>query len=243
MDETTDEVFGEMTTSATDPGALEIDPPGAAGYTIIWLHGLGADGYDFEPIVPQLDLPRDPGVRFVFPHAPERPVTVNGGMVMRAWYDIGGTALDKAVKGEEIIESAERIRELVERETAGGIPADRIVLAGFSQGGTVALQAALETDTRLAGVLALSTWLPDDPGLRERYGAANRDLPVFMAHGLLDPMVPCQLGVMTREYLRGLGSPVTWNEYMMEHGVCNEEIRDISIWLGGLPAFSSATGE
>ncbi len=234
------EVLPTMNTTGADPGALEIDPPGTAGYAVIWLHGLGADGYDFEPIVPQLDLP-EPGVRFVFPHAPERPVTINGGMVMRAWYDIGGTALDKAVNPAEIIESAERIRGLVDREVERGIAAERIVLAGFSQGGTVALQAALEMEERLAGVLALSTWLPDEPLLRSRYQPANHDLPVFMAHGLLDPMVPCQLGVMTREYLRGLGNPVAWNEYMMEHGVCNEEIRDISIWLGGLPAFGAGS--
>jgi phospholipase/carboxylesterase len=210
------------------------DPEGA----VIWLHGLGADGHDFEPIVPELGLPVDLPLRFVFPHAPVRPVTLNGGMAMRAWYDI--YSLDRSGPQDEagIRDSADTLVALVEREKARGIDYDRIVVAGFSQGGAIALHAALRFPQRLAGLLALSTWLPLQATLDEEVtrneASQPRDLPVFLAHGVLDPVLPINLGRESLSALKDLGFDVEWHEYPMAHGVCPDEIRHIREWLLGV---------
>ena len=205
---------------------VEIDPEHAAG-TVIWLHGLGADAHDFEPIVPLMSL-RQP-LRFVFPNAPVRPVTVNAGMEMRAWYDIDPGA---PLSGEtQISESVESIRQLVERENDRGITANRITLAGFSQGGVIALQLGLSFDERLAGIMALSTYLHDHEHLVDRVSFANIDIPIFMAHGISDPMIPIRRAITSREALLAFNYPVQWHEYGMGHQVCPEEINDISAWL------------
>ncbi|HZX24203.1 MAG TPA: alpha/beta fold hydrolase [Woeseiaceae bacterium] len=210
---------------------VEIETGSEPAGTVIWLHGLGADGHDFEPVVPELRLPDDLPLRFVFPHAPIRPVTINAGMRMRAWYDI--VAIDRRARQDEegIRESAAATVELIEREKERGIPAARIVLAGFSQGGAVAIHTALRYPERLAGLIALSTWMPLGESLAGEGSAANRDLPVFMAHGRQDPMVPVALGEQTREALAAAGYPLDWQTYDMPHAVCPAEIADISAWL------------
>lgn len=210
---------------------VEIDPQGEHRASVIWLHGLGADGNDFVPIVPELQLPRELGVRFVFPHAPVRPVTINGGMPMRAWYDITGLDAGGGEDEAGIRASAEEAEALLAAEKARGVPASRIVLAGFSQGGAVALHTGLRHPESLAGIMGLSTYLP----LRGRFEAeaadANRGTPIFMAHGSLDPMLPRQLGEISRDVLRKHGYEVAWHSYPMAHQVCPEEIREIGAWL------------
>jgi phospholipase/carboxylesterase len=201
----------------------------AAG-SVIWLHGLGADGHDFEPIVPELALDGLP-LRFVFPHAPVRPVTLNGGMRMRAWFDIRSLDRDAVPDEEGIAESVEHVRALLRREHERGVPAERIVLAGFSQGGTIALRAGLLHPERLAGLLALSTFLPRR-WTPEGGPDANRKTPVLVAHGTLDPLVPLALGEATRRVLAEHGWPVEWKTYAMPHAVCPQEIADIRGWLG-----------
>lgn len=212
------------------PDAIEIETAPAPDAAVIWLHGLGADGYDFEPIVPELGLPPQLRVRFVFPHAPVRPVTLNMGMPMRAWYDIlqlGGGAEDAA----GIRDSQGLVQELVAREVARGVPARRVVLAGFSQGGAIALHTGLRHGERLGGILALSTYLPLAATLAAERSPANRDLPVFMAHGTLDPMIAVGRARESRAALQALGYAVEWREYAMPHSVCAEEIADIGAWL------------
>ena len=195
---------------------------------VIWMHGLGADGHDFEPIVPELGLPKAPAVRFVFPHAPVRPVTINGGMRMRAWYDVTGDGRQDAAG---IQASRTRIESFIGRERARGIPSRGIVLAGFSQGGAIALQTALRHGERLAGVLALSTYLPLPDTVEREASPVNRDLPIFMAHGRQDPVIPLSLATRSRDTLVSLGYEVEWHDYAMPHSVCAEEIADIARWL------------
>lgn len=206
---------------------VEIDPAGATRTCIIWLHGLGADGHDFEPIAQQLALPAALGVRFVFPHAPQRPVTINGGFVMRAWYDILAPDLGRAVDESGIRDSRRMIANLIDRECVDGIPAERIIVAGFSQGGVIALEAAARHPQRLAGVLALSTYLP----LPEQFPETDAATPVFIGHGTHDPIVPYSLAVRSRDALVQKGYSVEWHSYPMPHSVCPEEIRDIRSWL------------
>lgn len=208
---------------------VEIDPPTPPQAVVIWLHGLGADGHDFEPLVPQFQLPIP--VRFVFPHAPRRPVTVNGGYVMRAWYDIAAFDLSRGEDQAGIHESAQRLEALIEREIANGIAPQRIVLAGFSQGGALALHAGLRYPQRLAGILALSTYLPLADTLAAEAHAANRDVPIFMAHGNQDGVVPLPHGLIAQRRLTELGYAVEWHVYEMPHSLCNEEIADIAGWL------------
>ena len=207
---------------------IEIDPAGPPVGTVIWLHGLGADGHDFEPIVPELHL--DAPVRFVFPHAPMRPVTVNGGAEMRAWYDIDPRS--PLAGTDDIAKSAAMVATLIEEEVARGIAPANIVLAGFSQGGVVALQLGLSNDDRLAGIMALSTYVHDHERIAERLSFASIDVPIFMAHGLMDPMIPITRGVTSREALIALNYQIEWHEYAMGHEVCHEEIIDIARWLG-----------
>jgi phospholipase/carboxylesterase len=212
--------------------AVEIATDGAPELAVIWLHGLGADGHDFEPIVPELGLRF--GARFVFPHAPIRPVTINNGMRMRAWYDILGFR-GVAEDDSGVRASAAAVARLVDREVARGIAANRIVIAGFSQGGAVALHLALRAPQRLGGVLALSTYLPLADSLVREKAAANADLPIFMAHGSGDPVIPLALAEESRRRLELEGYAVDWNVYPMPHSVCAPEIQAISRWLTALP--------
>lgn len=203
-------------------------PPTAA---VIWLHGLGADGFDFVPIVDELRLPASLPVRFIFPHATPRPVTINNGFVMRAWYDIKGFGPERAEDDAGIRESDTVVQRYIAEQKAEGIPASRIVVAGFSQGGAIALFTSLRYPQRLAGVMALSTYLPLRSSLPKEASTANRDLPILMCHGQHDPVVSAALGVASRDILQGLGYPVEWRTYPMEHSVCMEEVVDISNWL------------
>jgi phospholipase/carboxylesterase len=198
-------------------------------HSIIWLHGLGADGQDFVPIVEELSLPFT--VRYIFPHAPQRPVTINGGFVMRAWYDIAGASIDAQQDEAGIRESQAAIEALIAQEVSRGIAPDRIILAGFSQGGAVVLHTALRQTIPLAGVLALSTYLPLSGSVSSEAQPETRITPIFMAHGRGDPVVPFELGVASREALIGLGYRVEWHQYSMQHSVCEQELRDIEIWL------------
>ena len=211
---------------------VEVPPEGPARAAVIWLHGLGADGHDFEPVVPALALPASLGVRFVFPHAPRIPVSINEGMVMPAWYDIRDPSLDRRVDEAGVLRSSEAVLRLLVRETERGIPPRRIVLAGFSQGGAVALHLGLRHPERLAGILALSTYLVRGDSLEAERSRANRDVPIFLAHGTEDPMVPIAHGEAARDRLRAMGYPVRWRSYRMAHQVCPEEIGDIGAWLG-----------
>ncbi|MHB8454486.1 MAG: alpha/beta hydrolase [Acidiferrobacterales bacterium] len=199
---------------------------------VIWLHGLGADGYDFEPVVRELGLPRGLAVRFVFPHAPFRAVTINGGHVMRAWYDIEMTETGFNQKMSHIRESEATVRQLIEREIERGIPADRMVLAGFSQGGAIALFTGLRFPQRLAGVLALSAPVPIAGNLMSHADQANTQVPIFMAHGTHDGIIPFAMGQAARNLLGAGGANIEWHEYAMEHSVCPAEIKDIGRWLG-----------
>jgi len=200
--------------------------------SVIWLHGLGADGYDFDPIVPQLRLPGGPEVRYVFPHAPVRPVTLNGGVEMRAWFDI--VAIQRGAPDDEagIRESAAGIVGLIRREAERGIPAHRVVLAGFSQGGALALHVGLRHPETLAGIIALSTYLPLQATLAAETHAANRETPIFMAHGSLDPVVPAAAGEESCAWLQAQGYDVTFKSYVMPHAICPEEVEDVRRWLG-----------
>jgi phospholipase/carboxylesterase len=207
---------------------VEVEPTGEADSAVVLMHGLGADGHDFEPVVPEFGLR---GARWVFPHAPVRPVTINGGYPMRAWYDI--TGLDRRSPEDEagLAASASAVRALVERELARGIPADRIVLAGFSQGGALALHTALRHPVRLGGVLALSTYLPLASRLSSEAHPANAAVPIFMAHGVYDMVVPPALAEGSRDALRERGYEVEWRTYPVPHSVCAEEIADARAWL------------
>ncbi len=214
---------------------LEIETAPAPRASVIWMHGLGADGYDFEPIVPELGLAGAP-VRFVFPHAPLRPVTINGGAVMRAWYDVSNDGGTRREDEAGVRASQRSIEALVEREKTRGVGADRIVLAGFSQGGAMALQTGLRHPERLAGLIVLSSFLPLPSALAAEVSPANRDVPIFMAHGTHDTMIPLSRGQDSRDRLLELGYPVQWHEYPMPHAVSGEEIADLSAWLRGVLA-------
>ena len=205
--------------------AIRIETGPRPEAAVIWLHGLGADGHDFEPIVPELRLKK--AVRFIFPHAPIRPVTINQGMRMRAWYDIlqlGGGPEDEAG-----LRASQKITEELVR--AQGLPASKIVLAGFSQGGAIVLQTALRYPERLAGVIALSTYLPIAATVAAERSEANKDLPVFMAHGQYDDLIPLSRARASREYLEKLGYKIEWHDYPMPHSVCAPEIADISAFF------------
>ncbi|HKI84258.1 MAG TPA: carboxylesterase [Candidatus Krumholzibacteria bacterium] len=210
---------------------VEIEPRQKATSSVIWLHGLGADGHDFEPIVPSLGLPEDHAIRFVFPHAPRIPVTLNQGMVMRAWYDIVELDLKRGHDEEGIRGSARRLEELIVRENQRGVPCERILLAGFSQGGAISLFTGLRYPERLAGILALSTYMLLESKLEQERSSINADIPIFQAHGIFDPMVPFDKGTAARDGLQQLGYSVEWHEYPMQHQVVLEEIQAIGAWL------------
>ena len=213
--------------------------------TVIWLHGLGADGWDFVPIVRELPLPEDLALRFIFPHAPMQPVTINNGMEMRAWYDIAMSDIARLPDEKGIRESQAAVERLIARERSRGVEASRIVLAGFSQGGAIALQAGLRHANRLAGIVALSTYLPLEESLDAEASAANKTTAIFMAHGTDDPIVPHRLADLSRLSLGKRGYDVEWHDYPMPHAVCAEEVEAVSAFLGrvlgggGAPARSS----
>jgi len=214
--------------------AIEIETAKNPSASVIWLHGLGADGNDFVPIVNELELDGTPAIRFVFPHAPMRPVTINNGYVMRAWYDVSFGDLEgqsRLADERGVRESQAHITALIEREARRGIAAQDIVLAGFSQGGAIALQTGLRHPQKLAGVMALSAYLPLAESLLQEAAPANKTTPVFMAHGTYDPVVPLMMGAGSMTLLTGLGYAVEWRQYPMPHSVCPEEIQDIGAWL------------
>lgn len=198
---------------------------------VIWLHGLGADGHDFEPLVPYLAWPGAPAIRYVFPHAPVRPVTVNGGMPMRAWYDILSMDSERGHDRTGIENSVSQVQALLDREHKRGIPAGKIILAGFSQGGAIALRLGLNYSQKLAGLIVLSSYLLFESELESRLHEANRHTAVFVGHGTQDPMVPLSMGQAVSSRLQSLGYPVEWHSYPMPHAVCQEEIEDLAAWL------------
>lgn len=210
---------------------VRLEPPAPANASVIWLHGLGADGHDFEPIVPELRLPPDHRIRFIFPHAPIRPVSINAGMEMRAWYDIADQGLDRKVDEHGIRESAGAVQRLLDDELAAGIDSRRVVLAGFSQGGAIALHLGLRYEHTLGGILALSTYLPLAGSLAGEATKSQQATPIFIAHGTRDPMVPEKLGNHAADTLLGAGYDVTYKTYAMEHAVSAAEIADIAAWL------------
>lgn len=212
--------------------AIEIETRAQPTHAVIWLHGLGADGHDFEPIVDQLDLDRLPAIRFVFPHAPIRSVTINGGYAMRAWYDI--VSADFSQRREDprgVRDSATQLGVLMARENSRGIADENIVLAGFSQGGAVALHTGLRHPRRLAGILALSTYLPLADSFVAEAHPANHDVPIFMAHGHGDTVIPHDFARRSADLLQAAGYPLEWHSYFADHTVTLEEIRDIETWL------------
>jgi len=215
----------------SDPQTVEIETGSEPSASVIWLHGLGADGHDFEPIVPELRLPDTLPLRFVFPHAPVRPVTLNGGMAMRAWYDIISLDRNGPVDAAGINESSALLESLIAREEQRGINPGRIVLAGFSQGGAIAINTVLRSGRKLAGLMALSTWLALPETLQA--DSVDASTPVFMAHGRFDPMIPMQYGRSAADALVDAGFDVDWHDYPMAHAVCPQEIDDIRNWLLG----------
>ena len=211
---------------------IEVETARNPTCSVIWLHGLGADGSDFEPVVPQLGLDPNPAIRFIFPHAPSIPVTCNGGYVMPAWYDI--ISLDstsRQVDEPGVIRSRQAIRQLVNRENHRGVPCSRVFLAGFSQGGAIAYATALTHSEALAGVIALSTYIPTETLITGEATAANKPVPIFAGHGTEDDVVAPELGIRARNFLAGQGYRIEWHEYPMTHSVCLEEIQDIGVWL------------
>jgi len=200
-------------------------------HSIIWLHGLGADGHDFEAIVPELSLPASASYRFLFPHAPFQRITVNKGQVMRGWYDIRSTDIDRQEDFEGINDSTIALMSLIEDEIKRGIPAENIVIAGFSQGGAIALNTGLRYHTKLAGIMALSTYLPSHEAYPENAHDENKNIPIFMAHGKVDEVIAFEIGEKSRAKLESMGYPVEWHEYNIGHGVGPDELDAISVWL------------
>ncbi len=212
--------------------AVLIEPATPARAAVIWLHGLGADGHDFAPIVPELGLAHDAGIRFIFPHAPVRPITINNGMAMRGWYDIGSLSSMKKQDEAGIRDSERIVHGYLDRQFAAGLLPENIVLAGFSQGGAIALHAGTRYPKRLAGLMALSTYLPLADQFAAEAKVERHDTPILMCHGRHDPMLPMALGQNSREILEQHGFKVSWHEYPMAHQVCAEEIGLIGRWLG-----------
>lgn len=213
---------------------IELEPDTEADASVIWLHGLGADGQDFVPAVPHLGLPPTHRIRFVFPTAEPIPVTINGGMVMPAWYDIRDLDLGAEGRSDDqgLLRSVERVRALVARELERGIAPDRVLVAGFSQGGAVAIELALTHPETLAGLVALSTYIVNPERIVERRTEANAGLPVLQCHGTFDPMVPVSFGEAARDRMKAMGQDVAWHAWPMQHEVCLEELVEIGRYLG-----------
>ncbi len=207
-----------------------IEPKDQHQASVIWLHGLGADGHDFEAIAPMLGV-SSLGIRFIFPHAKVQPVTINGGMACRSWYDIKGLDIDSRADSEGIAESVNYVNTLINNELMAGISSTKIVIAGFSQGGVVAYHTALKSEHQLAGIMALSTYLPDVEALSQQLSAVNKQIPIFQGHGTQDPVVQLMLGEMANKQLISWGYQPEWHTYPMPHAVINEEIADIGNWL------------
>jgi phospholipase/carboxylesterase len=220
-----------METNGMTLDSIQIETAPDPTASVIWLHGLGADGSDFVPIVRELDLAGCPAIRFVFPHAPTMPVTINNGYVMRAWYDILGTDLSRREDEAGLRKSQALVEQLIAREKSRGIPAHRIVLAGFSQGCAMTLQTGLRHPEKLAGFLCLSGYLPIHATVPAERHSANHDTPIFLAHGRGDPVIPIDRAEKSRDILQALGYNVEWHEYLMPHSVCEEEVQDIGAWL------------
>jgi phospholipase/carboxylesterase len=218
----------------TTLSTIEIRPTATHRYSIIWLHGLGADGHDFESIVPQLRLKAQAQIHFIFPNAPIQAVTINGGMKMRSWYDILEMSLVRKVDIDGIYQSAAAIEALIAQEIAQGILAENILLAGFSQGGLIALHTGLRYAQKLAGIIALSTYLPTVDELKTEAATTNSTIPIFMAHGSMDSVVAIQAGKMAFEALTAMHYPIQWHQYPMDHSVCMEEVRDIADFIDGI---------
>ena len=216
---------------ANQQNAVIIEPNHGHRATVIWLHGLGANGHDFVPIVPELHIPQSLGVRIVFPHAPVRPVTINGGMSMRAWYDVRNTDLRSEEDAASINDSATIIEQYIATEVNAGIHSEKIVLAGFSQGGAMALHTGLRQESRLGGILVLSGYLPLPERFREEVRISNKTVPIMMCHGTFDPVIPASAGKQSHDFLEQEGYMVSWHSYPMEHSVCLEEIQDAGTWL------------
>lgn len=211
---------------------VELSTGDTPQWSVIWLHGLGADGHDFEPIVPHFAQPDWPAIRFVFPHALIRPVTINNGVRMRAWYDILGLEIAQRQDIDGVLASVKSVDALIAREAARGIPSERVILAGFSQGGAIVLAAGVRHAQPLGGIVALSTYLPMAERTEAERSEANRNVPIFMGHGTQDPVVGIALGQMSRDYLANLGYSVDWFDYPMPHSISPKEIIDLRDWLG-----------
>lgn len=210
---------------------IAIPPASTHQYSVLWLHGLGADGHDFEGLVPELRLAASPNTHFIFPNAPVQPVTINGGMRMRAWYDILGASLETEVDIAGIYRSAALLERLIQQEIDKGIPSEHILLAGFSQGGVIALHAGLRYPKKLAGIVALSTCLPTMEPLKAEGSAANYPTPIFFGHGMLDSVIAIEYAKATFDTLDTLGYNVKWHDYLMAHTVCGEEIQHIATFI------------
>lgn len=213
---------------------VEIQPESDHKYSVIWLHGLGADGHDFEGIVPELHLTANPNIHFIFPNAPIQPVTINGGMRMRAWYDISEMSLERNADIAGIYQSADLLDRLIRQEIDKGISSKNILLAGFSQGGVIALHAGLRYPYQLAGIIALSAYLPTTEQLKTERSAANNDTPIFMAHGIIDPVIAIETGKAAFNALSAMEYSIEWHDYPMEHSLCIEEIEHISVFMNAL---------
>jgi len=215
-------------------GTIEIKPKSAHKYSVIWLHGLGADGHDFEGIAPQLHLNAEPNIHFIFPNAPIQSVTINGGMQMRAWYDILEMSLEHKVDIAGIYQSAKLVEQLIQQEMDKGVLSEHILLAGFSQGGVIALHAGLRYPHKLAGIISLSAYLPTLEQLKTESSPTNNATPIFMAHGILDSVVAIESGKTAFNTLHALEYNVEWHDYLMDHSVCIEEIGHISTFINGI---------
>jgi phospholipase/carboxylesterase len=213
---------------------VEIHPESEHKYSVIWLHGLGADGHDFEGLVPDLHLTAKAHIHFIFPEAPIQPVTINGGMSMRSWYDILEMSLDRKVDIGGIYQSASLIEPLIRQEINKGIPSNNILLTGFSQGGVIALHTGLRYPDQLAGIIALSTYLPTVEQLNTERSAANNATPIFMAHGIIDPIVAVESGKAAFDKLKSMNYNIKWHDYLMEHSLCAEEIQHISMFINSI---------
>ena len=213
---------------------IEIQPKSAHKYSVIWLHGLGADGHDFEGIAPELHLNVEHSIHFIFPNAPIQPITINGGMSMRAWYDILEMSLERKVDIAGIYQSVKLVEQLIKREIDRGVPSEHILLAGFSQGGVIALHTGLRYPHKLAGIIGLSTYLPTIEQLKTERSTVNNNTPIFMGHGILDAVVAIESGKAVFHALNNMEYNVEWHDYLMEHSVCIEEIGHISTFINGI---------
>lgn len=220
-----------LETFTLDTPALTLSPSDSPELVIIWLHGLGADGHDFEEVIPLLKLPEMMKIRFIFPHAPITSVTVNQGMMMRAWYDLISIEVDREVDQEGIERSSRQLEKLIRSVEATGVPSERIVLAGFSQGGVIAYHTALRHASPLAGLIAISSYLPTLEQIKHEQAEEQAELPIFISHGSIDPVVPFSLGEKARDALTSLGYSVVWHEYPIPHQMCFEQIEEISEFI------------